>query len=105
MLFYIYLLAVIVSRMKNYDMIEAIGRFILREREPGKPYILKEKRDDKEFIRQAEKNYQNAVAKGKVKLRTKRVHLMVDSFGSTYIIIMNDRIPTIQVLRYDLILY
>ncbi len=47
---------------------DAMGRFILREREPGKPYIPKEKRDDPEFIRQAEKNYQKAVAKGKVKL-------------------------------------
>ncbi|WP_455714049.1 methyl-accepting chemotaxis protein [Anaerosporobacter sp.] len=47
---------------------DAMGRFILREREPGKPYIPKEKRDDPEFIRQAEANYQKAVAKGKVKL-------------------------------------
>lgn len=47
---------------------DAMGRFILREREPGKPYIPKEKRNDPEFIRQAEANYKKAVEKGKVKM-------------------------------------
>lgn len=48
------------------ELREAMGRFNLRQREPGKAYIPPEKRDDKEFIKQAQHNYERAVREGKV---------------------------------------
>lgn len=43
----------------------AMDQFNLREREPGKAYIPPEKRNDPEFIRQAQKNYEEAVKAGR----------------------------------------
>jgi len=48
------------------DLRAAMEQFNLREREPGKAYIPPEKRDDPEFIRQAQHNYEKAVKAGKV---------------------------------------
>lgn len=45
---------------------EAMNKFNLRKRVPGKPYIPPEKRNDPEFIRIAEENYQKALQAGKV---------------------------------------
>lgn len=45
---------------------EAMNKFNLRKRTPGKPYIPPEKQNDPEFIRQAEENYQKALREGKV---------------------------------------
>lgn len=47
---------------------EAMQKFNLRKRVPGKPYIPPEKRNDKEFIRIAEENYQKALKSGKVEI-------------------------------------
>ncbi|WP_167958608.1 methyl-accepting chemotaxis protein [Anaerosporobacter faecicola] len=46
---------------------DAMNRFILRDREPGKPYIPKEKRNDPDFIKEAEINYKKAIEEGRVK--------------------------------------
>jgi len=46
------------------DLKVAMGKFNLRQREPGKAYIPPEKRDDHEFIKEAQENYDNAVANG-----------------------------------------
>jgi len=43
---------------------QAMGKFNLRKREPGKAYIPPEKENDAEFIKEAEANYQEAVKKG-----------------------------------------
>lgn len=45
---------------------EAMQKFNLRKRIPGKPYIPPEKKNDPEFIRMAEENYQKALKEGKV---------------------------------------
>lgn len=45
---------------------ESMNKFNLRKRVPGKPYIPPEKRNDAEFIRIAEENYQKALQAGKV---------------------------------------
>lgn len=44
---------------------EAMQKFNLRKRIPGKPYIPPEKKNDPEFIRIAEENYQKALREGK----------------------------------------
>lgn len=47
----------------NADYIRAeMRRFNLRDRKPGKPYIPPEKADDKEFLLQAQQNYEKAQA-------------------------------------------
>lgn len=43
-----------------------MGKFNLRQREPGKAYIPPVKRNDTEFIKQAQKNYEAAVKGGRV---------------------------------------
>lgn len=43
---------------------EAMSKFNLRKREPGKAYIPPEKQNDPEFIKEAEENYKKAVKKG-----------------------------------------
>lgn len=43
------------------ELKEAMHKFNLRKRVPGKPYIPPEKANDKEFIRKAEENYKNAL--------------------------------------------
>lgn len=43
---------------------DAMGRFHLRQRVPGKAYIPPEKEDDLEFIREAQENYDRAVRNG-----------------------------------------
>lgn len=44
---------------KNAEVLKAsMGQFHLRHREPGKPYIPEEKKDDEEFVRVATENYQ-----------------------------------------------
>ena len=48
------------------ELRDAMGRFNLRQREPGKAYIPPEKRDDSEFIKQAQKKYDAAVLAGRV---------------------------------------
>lgn len=48
------------------ELREAMGKFNLRQREPGKAYIPPEKRNDTEFIKQAQKNYEAAVKGGRV---------------------------------------
>lgn len=48
------------------ELRDAMGRFNLRQREPGKAYIPPEKRNDAEFIKQAQKNYEEAVQSGRV---------------------------------------
>lgn len=50
---------------------EAMNKFNLRKRTPGKPYIPPEKKNDPEFIRTAEENYQKALKEGKVALPEK----------------------------------
>lgn len=45
---------------------EAMRKFNLRKRTPGKPYIPPEKRNDPDFIREAEENYQKALQEGKL---------------------------------------
>lgn len=53
---------------ENADRLrQAMGRFNLRKREPGKAYIPPEKQGDKEFERIAQSNYDKAVKLGKVK--------------------------------------
>lgn len=47
------------------ELRDAMGRFNLRQREPGKAYIPPEKRDDNEFIKEAQKNYDAAVLAGR----------------------------------------
>lgn len=42
---------------QSKELQEQMSQFILRKREPGKPYIPTEKKDDLEFIRQATENY------------------------------------------------
>ena len=46
---------------------EAMSKFNLRKREPGKAYIPPEKMHDEEFIREAQANYEKAVKEGLVK--------------------------------------
>lgn len=53
-------------RQSSFALKEAMNKFNLRKREPGKPYIPPEKRNDPEFIRQAEENYRKALQKGKI---------------------------------------
>lgn len=48
------------------ELRDAMGRFNLRQREPGKAYIPPEKRNDAEFIKQAQRNYEEAVQAGRV---------------------------------------
>ncbi|MBQ7942636.1 MAG: methyl-accepting chemotaxis protein [Lachnospiraceae bacterium] len=48
------------------DLRAAMDQFNLREREPGKAYIPPEKRNDPEFIKMAQQNYEKAVQAGKV---------------------------------------
>ena len=43
-----------------------MSKFNLRKREPGKAYIPPEKRDDEEFIRVAQCNYEKAQKAGRV---------------------------------------
>ena len=45
---------------------KAMSKFNLRKREPGKAYIPPEKRDDQEFIRVAQSNYEKAQKAGRV---------------------------------------
>ena len=45
---------------------EAMSKFNLRKREPGKAYIPPEKEDDEEFKKLAQRNYEEAVREGKV---------------------------------------
>ena len=45
---------------------KAMSKFNLRKREPGKAYIPPEKRDDEEFIRVAQRNYEKAQKAGRV---------------------------------------
>lgn len=45
---------------------EAMSKFNLRKREPGKAYIPPEKEDDEEFKKLAQRNYEEAVKKGKI---------------------------------------
>lgn len=50
---------------ENADRLrDAMGRFNLRKREPGKAYIPPEKQDDEEFIREAQHNYEEAKKRG-----------------------------------------
>lgn len=58
------------SELKHnaFALRESMNKFNLRKRTPGKPYIPPEKRDDLEFIREAEENYRKALQTGKVKL-------------------------------------
>ena len=44
----------------------AMGKFNLRQREPGKAYIPPEKRDDSAFIKEAQENYEKAVQSGRI---------------------------------------
>lgn len=53
----------------SYLLRESMNRFNLRDRVPGKPYIPPEKKEDREFIRIAEENYQKALMEGKVSQR------------------------------------
>lgn len=46
---------------------KAMSQFSLRKRTPGKAYIPKEKENDSEFVRQAQANYEKALAEGKIK--------------------------------------
>ena len=46
---------------------DAMSKFNLRKREPGKAYIPPEKQDDEEFKRIAQQNYDKAVQAGKVR--------------------------------------
>ena len=46
---------------------QAMSKFNLRKREPGKAYIPPEKEGDAEFMRVAQQNYDKAVQTGKVK--------------------------------------
>lgn len=45
---------------------EAMGKFNLRKREPGKAYIPPEKQDDEEFKKIAQDNYDKAVKAGRI---------------------------------------
>lgn len=49
------------------ELREAMSKFNLRKREPGKAYIPPEKMLDEEFIREAQANYEKAVKEGLVK--------------------------------------
>lgn len=49
------------------ELREAMSKFNLRKREPGKAYIPPEKMHDEEFIREAQANYEKAVKEGLVK--------------------------------------
>lgn len=44
----------------------AMGKFNLRQREPGKAYIPPEKRNDSMFIKEAQENYEKAVRSGRI---------------------------------------
>ena len=46
---------------------QAMSKFNLRKREPGKAYIPPEKEDDEEFIRMAQHNYDEAKRAGRIK--------------------------------------
>lgn len=53
---------------ENADKLrQAMSKFNLRKREPGKAYIPLEKQGDEEFKRMAQHNYEEAVKAGKVK--------------------------------------
>ena len=53
---------------ENADKLrQAMSKFNLRKREPGKAYIPPEKQNDEEFKRLAQSNYDKAVKEGKVK--------------------------------------
>ena len=53
---------------ENADRLrQAMGKFNLRKREPGKAYIPPEKQGDQEFIREAQHNYEEAKKKGRIK--------------------------------------
>lgn len=53
---------------ENADRLrQAMGKFNLRKREPGKAYIPPEKQGDPEFIREAQHNYEEAKKKGRIK--------------------------------------
>lgn len=53
---------------ENADKLrQAMGKFNLRRREPGKAYIPAEKQDDDEFKKMAQRNYEEAVKSGKAK--------------------------------------
>lgn len=47
------------------ELKEAMQKFNLRKRIPGKPYIPPEKQNDEKFIREAEENYQKALREGR----------------------------------------
>ena len=51
-----------------YRLRTAMERFNLRKRIPGQAYIPPEKEGDEEFIKQAQANYDRAVAEGRVKI-------------------------------------
>ncbi|MBQ6887520.1 MAG: HAMP domain-containing protein [Lachnospiraceae bacterium] len=50
------------------DLRQAMSKFNLRKREPGKAYIPPEKENDEEFKKLAQSNYDKAVKEGKVSL-------------------------------------
>lgn len=50
------------------ELKEAMRKFNLRKRIPGKPYIPPEKQNDEAFIKEAEANYQKALQEGRAAL-------------------------------------
>ncbi len=50
------------------ELRNAMGKFNLRKREPGKAYIPPEKQHDEEFKRMAQRNYDEAVKTGRVNI-------------------------------------
>ena len=53
---------------ENADKLrDAMSRFNLRQREPGKAYIPPEKQNDEEFIRIAQHNYEEAKRTGRIR--------------------------------------
>lgn len=48
------------------ELREAMSKFNLRKREPGKAYIPPEKQNDEEFKKIAQRNYDEAVKTGKI---------------------------------------
>lgn len=54
---------------RNADELkEAMRKFNLRKRIPGKPYIPPEKQNDEQFIKEAEENYQKALQEGRAEV-------------------------------------
>jgi len=49
------------------ELKEAMGKFNLRKREPGKAYIPPEKKGDMAFESEAQRNYEKAVENGRVR--------------------------------------